>query len=156
MDGIHDYAQDLLPAKPCCWKSRGSKKVVWVSRIGGVRRSEYRRWSSSLQDTRATGVERNSAIRRTATHPDSCPIPNQLLRNREMWDLLKIAGQEHPHHHRPTEGRKERMAPAVDTQLSQLFHTQFIRMKLRLEHATLITVWQTVESDQRSGMTAAI
>jgi hypothetical protein len=39
--------------------------------------------------------------------------------------VLKIAGQEHPDRHRPTEGIKQWMAPAVDTQLNQFFHTQF-------------------------------
>lgn len=39
--------------------------------------------------------------------------------------LLKIAGQEHADRHRPTEGIKQWMSPAVDTQLNQLFHTQF-------------------------------
>lgn len=39
--------------------------------------------------------------------------------------VLKIAGQEHPDRHRPTAGIKQWMAPAVDTQLNQLFHTQF-------------------------------
>jgi len=38
---------------------------------------------------------------------------------------LKIAGQEHPDRHRPAEDIKQWMAPAVDTQLNQLFHTQF-------------------------------
>jgi hypothetical protein len=46
--------------------------------------------------------------------------------------VLKIAGQEHPDRHRPTEGIKQWMAPAVDTQLNQLFHTQF-HQKLRQE-----------------------
>jgi hypothetical protein len=39
--------------------------------------------------------------------------------------VLKIAGQEHPDRHRPTLAIKQWMAPAVDTQLNQLFHTQF-------------------------------
>ena len=39
--------------------------------------------------------------------------------------MLKIAGQEHPDRHRPTAGIKQRMAPAVDTQLKELFHIQF-------------------------------
>jgi len=61
---------------------------------------------------------------------------------------LKIAGQEHPDRHRPAEGIKQWMAPAVDTQLNQLFHTQF-------HHKTL---WpQLIGSDEaankRSGKT---
>jgi hypothetical protein len=39
--------------------------------------------------------------------------------------MLKIAGQEHPDRHRPTIATKQWMAPAVDKQLNQLFHTQF-------------------------------
>lgn len=38
--------------------------------------------------------------------------------------MLKIAGQEHPDRHRHTTYIIQLMAPAVDTQLSQLFHTQ--------------------------------
>lgn len=42
-----------------------------------------------------------------------------------LCKVLKIAGQEYPDRHRPTEGIKQWMAPAVDTQLNQLFHTHF-------------------------------
>ena len=37
--------------------------------------------------------------------------------------VLKIAGKEHPDRHGPTAGIKQWMAPAIDTQLNELFHT---------------------------------
>jgi len=43
----------------------------------------------------------------------------------EMSNLLKIARQVHPDRHNPIKGIKQWMAQAVDTQLNQLFHTQF-------------------------------
>jgi hypothetical protein len=39
--------------------------------------------------------------------------------------LLKISGPEHPDPHRPTAGIKQWIAPAINTQLNQLFHTSF-------------------------------
>lgn len=57
--------------------------------------------------------------------------------------VLKIAGQEHPDRHRPTAGIKQWMAPAVDTQLNQLFHTQFHHVHHPLKEYNLPTVSTT-------------
>jgi len=63
-----------------------------------------------------------------------------------MMVLLKIAGQEHPDRHRPAEDIKQWMAAAVDTQLNQLFHTQFHQRSGR------VISWQDHEEseDRRS------
>jgi hypothetical protein len=53
------------------------------------------------------------------------PFARQAEAKRLKLTLLKIAGQELPDRHIPTAGIKQWMAPAVDTQLNQLFHTQF-------------------------------
>jgi hypothetical protein len=41
------------------------------------------------------------------------------------FHALKIAGQEHPDPHRHTQGVKQWIAAAVDTQVNKLSHTQF-------------------------------
>lgn len=43
--------------------------------------------------------------------------------------MFKIAGQEHPGRRRSTQDVMQWMAPAVDTQLNQLFNPQFHRFK---------------------------
>lgn len=45
-----------------------------------------------------------------------------------VWDVrhdLDDTEQEYPDRHKPSGGTKQWMAPAVDTQLNQLFHTLF-------------------------------
>ena len=50
--------------------------------------------------------------------------------------LFKVAGQEHPDRHRPTGRIKQWMAPTVDTQLEQPFHTQ-LHQKLRVQGSSI-------------------
>ena len=58
-----------------------------------------------------------------------------------LSSVLKIAGQERPDRHRPTESIKQWMVPAVDTQLNQLFHTQF-------QHSVVLEmVWLATNPD---------
>ena len=65
--------------------------------------------------------------------------PISKSKSESMWrgTLLKIAGQEHPDRHRPTAGIKQWMAPAVDTQLNQLFRTQFHQTSVGTSNADL-------------------
>jgi hypothetical protein len=69
--------------------------------------------------------------------------------------LLKIAGQEHPDRHRPTAGIKQWMAPAVDTQLNQLFHTQFHHFSLfrgKVPYFTATPAVRRVQPKKCAGM----